>query len=225
LSNFSVYDAQIDLSPLTKNSKNDSKIVGISLFHAALVDAVDNQTHHDKLQQEEKPFKDARTVGVFAHKRKKTTMSSSNDQTHADVARRIDLATSKLKHHGLTDWRIGTDKARARAGACHFGTRTITLSKFFLSDPRTTDAEVLNTVLHEIAHVLGGPHHDDRWRTVALAIGCDGRTCFSRSIVKEKWRLHCPCGTVDFLRHVVKDVMLTKSCTTCLGKLVAVKNV
>jgi hypothetical protein len=42
LSNFSVYDAQIDLSALTKNSKNDSKIVGISLFHAALVDAVDS---------------------------------------------------------------------------------------------------------------------------------------------------------------------------------------
>jgi hypothetical protein len=31
MSNFSVYDAQIDLSPLTKNSKNDSKIVDVSL--------------------------------------------------------------------------------------------------------------------------------------------------------------------------------------------------
>jgi hypothetical protein len=40
MSNFSVYDAQNDLFRLEKNSKKYSKLVGISLFHAALVDAV-----------------------------------------------------------------------------------------------------------------------------------------------------------------------------------------
>jgi hypothetical protein len=42
MSNFSVYDAQNDLFRLEKNSKKYSKLVGISLFHAALVDAVDS---------------------------------------------------------------------------------------------------------------------------------------------------------------------------------------
>lgn len=108
------------------------------------------------------------------------------------------LATGRrlLREHGLDDWTIVADRAKTRAGVCRFGKRQIGLSA-----PLTTlhsEDEVLDTILHEIAHALVGPQHghDAVWRARARAIGCSGERCVSSESprVPGDWVGRCPAG-------------------------------
>jgi predicted SprT family Zn-dependent metalloprotease len=93
-----------------------------------------------------------------------------------DAAR---LGRRLLDEHGLHDWTVVFDRAKRRAGVCRPGRREIGLS-----GPLTAihpEAEVRDTILHEIAHALVGPRHghDEVWRATALRIGCTGQRCSS----------------------------------------------
>lgn len=101
-----------------------------------------------------------------------------------------------LREHGLDDWVIVADRAKTRAGVCRFAQRQIGLSA-----PLTalhTEAEVLDTILHEIAHALVGPQHghDAVWRAKAREIGCSGERCVSADSprVPGDWVGLCPAG-------------------------------
>ena len=72
-----------------------------------------------------------------------------------EVTRALATGRRLLREHGLDDWTIVADRAKTRAGVCRFAKRQIGLSA-----PLTTlhsDDEVLDTILHEIAHALVGP--------------------------------------------------------------------
>jgi predicted SprT family Zn-dependent metalloprotease len=108
------------------------------------------------------------------------------------------LATGRrlLREHGLDDWTIVADRAKTRAGVCRFGRRQIGISA-----PLTTlhsEEEVLDTILHEIAHALVGPRHghDAVWRAKAREIGCSGERCVSSESarVPGEWTGRCPAG-------------------------------
>ena len=91
-----------------------------------------------------------------------------------EVTRALATGRRLLREHGLHDWSIVADRAKTRAGVCRFAQRQIGLSA-----PLTTlhsDDEVLDTILHEIAHALVGPQHghDAVWRAKAREIGCSG---------------------------------------------------
>ncbi|WP_347352154.1 SprT-like domain-containing protein [Intrasporangium sp.] len=94
-----------------------------------------------------------------------------------DPTEALVLARRLVREHGLDGWTVGLDRAKARAAACHFRDRRITLSAHLtaLHPP----AEVRDSILHEIAHALvGSKHgHDEVWRTTALAIGSSGTRC------------------------------------------------
>ena len=51
------------------------------------------------------------------------------------------------------------------------------------------DAEIEDTLLHEIAHALVGRrhHHDAVWRAKAREIGCTGQRCHSVSFASTRW--------------------------------------
>ncbi|CAN5567430.1 hypothetical protein BH11ACT8_BH11ACT8_30430 [soil metagenome] len=106
------------------------------------------------------------------------------------------LAEDLLEHHGLGEWTVVYDSAKRRAGICRFGPREIGLSA-----PLTAlhdEAEVRDTVLHEIAHALAGPQHghDATWRRIAVRIGCTGERCVSSEAprVEPAWLGVCPAG-------------------------------
>ncbi|MGK5091591.1 SprT-like domain-containing protein [Deltaproteobacteria bacterium TL4] len=86
-----------------------------------------------------------------------------------------------LHQHGLwkRGWRFEFDRAKKRAGKCSFNRKIITLSKAFAL--KAPDAEVLDTLLHEMAHALVGAQHghDAVWRAKALSIGCNAKTYHS----------------------------------------------
>ncbi|CAA9212541.1 MAG: hypothetical protein AVDCRST_MAG93-89 [uncultured Chloroflexia bacterium] len=81
------------------------------------------------------------------------------------------LAQVLLDEHALYDWTFAFNRRRRAFGLCNFQKRTIYLSAALTQ--LNGDAEVRDTLLHEIAHALAGPKagHGLAWRKVALAIG------------------------------------------------------
>ncbi len=124
------------------------------------------------------------------------------------------LAEHLLEVHGLPAWTVAYDSAKRRAGVCRFATRTLGLSA-----PLTTlhsEAEVRDTILHEIAHALVGPRHghDETWRRTAVAIGCSGERCVAADAprVEAAWLGVCPAGhTIE--RHRRPERVM--SCSRC----------
>jgi hypothetical protein len=79
-----------------------------------------------------------------------------------EITRALATGRRLLREHGLDDWTIVADRAKTRAGVCRYSRREIGIS-----GPLTTlhdESEVLDTILHEIAHALVGPRHGHRER-------------------------------------------------------------
>jgi len=112
-----------------------------------------------------------------------------------DQAEAIRLGRHLLHEHGLDDWTIVLDHARARFGVCRPHRRQIGLSRHLTAIGDVE--EVRNTMLHEIAHALVGAEHghDEVWRARAVAIGCDGRrTDDVPEGAQGPWLGRCPAG-------------------------------
>jgi hypothetical protein len=130
-----------------------------------------------------------------------------------DLAEARRLAAELMTEHGLKDWRLAFDNARARFGFCRPARREIGLSRHLTL--LSSEDEVRNTLLHEIAHALVGPQHghDDVWRARALAIGCDGtRTDDLPEGAEGPWEGRCPAGHVV---HQHRRPTRVRSCSTC----------
>lgn len=126
------------------------------------------------------------------------------------------LATGLLAEHGPRGWTFAWDRAKVRAGACHHGDRRITLSRHITL--AHDEAEVRETVLHEIAHALVGPRHghDAVWRDRALALGATGARCYQgdQPVVPGRWQGRCAAGHLVH-RHRRPSRLLV--CTRCRG--------
>lgn len=118
-----------------------------------------------------------------------------------------------MAEHGLAGWTFAFDRAVRRAGSCRYDTRRITLSRALTQ--LHTQAEVRDTVLHEIAHALcPGEGHSQKWRRTAISIGSTGQRCVPREAprVPGAWVGTCPAGhTVD--RH--RAPQRVASCSQC----------
>lgn len=124
------------------------------------------------------------------------------------------MARAVLDEHGLEDWTVVFDRAKRRAGVCRPDLRQIGLS-----GPLTElhgEAEVRDTVLHEVAHALVGPRHghDAVWRAAALRIGCSGRRCTDPEApsIDGAWVGTCPAGH-QLSRH--RRPVRPASCSLC----------
>ena len=99
-----------------------------------------------------------------------------------------------MADHGLATWAFRFDRAVRRAGQTNFTTRTISLSK-----PLTElcdEAQVRDTILHEIAHALAGPAHghDQTWRSIASSLGARPRARNHFPQVPGRYVAVCPNG-------------------------------
>ena len=89
------------------------------------------------------------------------------------------LARRTLDANGLQDWEVGLDHARRRAGACHFGDKRISFSRYLL--PLYDSAAAREVVLHEVAHAQVGSKagHGKRWQQAVKALGGNGERTVS----------------------------------------------
>lgn len=89
------------------------------------------------------------------------------------------LAHSLMAEHGIAEngWTFQFDNAHKRMGACHYQTKTITVSRHFAL--AADESEVRDTLLHEIAHVIAGylAGHQIQWKVVARRIGATPKAC------------------------------------------------
>ena len=129
----------------------------------------------------------------------------------ADAAR---MARHLMDVHGLPDWVLLFDDAMTRAGLCRSDRHEINLSRVLTR--LHTEAEVRDTVLHEIAHArVGVEHgHDPVWRAQARAIGCSGARLLAESaaVPAGRWLGVCPAGH-ETTRH--RRPVRVASCGVC----------
>lgn len=128
-------------------------------------------------------------------------------------------ANMLMAAYGLTEkgWRFKWDNAARRFGQCHYGNKTISMSRQLTV--QRSEASVRNTMLHEIAHALVGPGagHGPIWQAKAISIGCDGNRCSNDKVeVAYKYVAKCPNGHIakKYLRRP-RASSSAKSCGTC----------
>jgi predicted SprT family Zn-dependent metalloprotease len=124
------------------------------------------------------------------------------------------LASELMSEHGLSEWTLVFDSAKKRAGVCRPARKQIGLSRHLTA--LHSEAEVRDTVLHEIAHALVGPGHghDPVWRATAVRIGCSGRRCVSEEAprVEGSWVGECAAG---HRRTAHRRPVRVRSCSQC----------
>ena len=133
------------------------------------------------------------------------------------LAKALDLATSLMAQHELSGWRVKLDHARRRAGQCDYNSQTISLSRHYV---RYADANhIKDTILHEIAHAIVGPHHghDAVWRQKAREIGCTANRCHTLSFSTARWKMFCPNGCFEVQRHRRKSGLVCAACKTAVS--------
>ena len=119
------------------------------------------------------------------------------------------LAKDLMWQHGLTQagWSFKFDRSVSRFGVCRynkkirrFGVWTIIpVNTISLSAPLTVrngEAEVKDTILHEIAHAIAGHKagHGLAWKVVAARIGARPIRCYESAKVEQpKGKYTCTC--------------------------------
>lgn len=118
------------------------------------------------------------------------------------------VARHLLDKYGLTKqgWTFAWDHARRRAGCCRYSRKRITLSKYYVElNVAERLGDIIDTILHEIAHALVGPKHghDDVWKAKCVEIGARPERCYDSKVIdmpKGKYVAACKCGKV-YRRH------------------------
>ena len=125
----------------------------------------------------------------------KAVDSQARESNHRRLSECVAEAETLIRQHGLDGWSFQFDSAQKRAGACAFNTKVISLSRFYCI--KASDAQVRDTVLHEIAHALAGPkhNHDATWKRIARSIGCTADRCHTVDFAPAKYIASCSrCG-------------------------------
>lgn len=120
---------------------------------------------------------------------------------------------------GLTSgWQFAFDLAPERAGSCRYGEKQITLSVTYCL--KASKEEIVDTILHEIAHAIVGPKHghDATWKAAAQQIGCTAERCHRVQHTLPRWRGWCGCGQ-EWKRQRLTQRARTSRCRKCKGNI------
>ena len=96
----------------------------------------------------------------------------------------LQLLEHKLTEHGLAarGWTGALDNAERRFGVCRPAKKEISISRTLAA--LNSGEEVLDTILHEIAHALADSiyrencGHDERWKAICRQIGARPERCY-----------------------------------------------
>lgn len=105
----------------------------------------------------------------------------------------VDLAEKLMRQHALSCWTVIISNSRTFLGRCWYKPRCqIELSRHhILAD---TDAEITDTILHEIAHAITGYEkgnaHGAQWKSAAKRVGATPKRCSENSVVQPRKRMY-----------------------------------
>lgn len=114
------------------------------------------------------------------------------------------LAKKLMRRHKLSpEWSFEFDRARVRFGKCNYAKKEISLSRHLVE--LNDEAEVRDTILHEIAHALAprGAGHGPAWQAAAQSIGCNAQRCYGEEVARPmpKYKGTCPACRRVIYRH------------------------
>lgn len=105
------------------------------------------------------------------------------------------LAESYLQQYNLhtVGWAIRFTSSKRRFGCCNYYTKVISISKYLtiVNEPE----QVIDTILHEIAHALAPPYsgHGIEWKAICTRIGARPERCYGREVTRvHRWIATCP---------------------------------
>lgn len=135
------------------------------------------------------------------------------------------LAENLLKKHSLLEWSFGFSRARRQVGVCKFQKKRIELSRYFAE--KNCEEDILDTILHEIAHALAGPGtgHNALWRAVCQKIGAKPERCYKTGnleMPQGRYQAICPNCQATHHRHRRPKKNVNYHCIKCgpeLGKV------
>lgn len=120
-----------------------------------------------------------------------------------DRDRLRETAEAVMAEHGLIDegWHLRIGSACRKFGSCNYSRRRITISGTLAAI--NSDAEVMDTILHEVAHALCSPGvgHGLLWRHEFLRIGGNGSRLGSYRTPPKKFLGTCPGCKVTLRRN------------------------
>lgn len=122
-----------------------------------------------------------------------------------------------------SDWKFRFNRRVRDLGLCNYRKKTIYLSIYYIME--ASDADVINTIKHEIAHALmpQGEGHGARWRALFLQMGGNGKRCTDVHIMTAKkpfWVISCANGCWETGYFWKKEPDKSRHhCATCRGKI------
>lgn len=128
------------------------------------------------------------------------------------------IQTHETKSGLKTGWQLAFDLAPARAGSCRYEKKQITLSVTYCL--KASKGEIVDTILHEIAHAIVGPKHghDAAWKAAAQRIGCTAERCHHVQHTPPRWHGGCGCGQ-EWKRQRLTQRARTSRCSKCKKRI------
>ncbi len=122
-------------------------------------------------------------------------------------------------HLDLKVWKFRLDSAKRRAGACHHGTKTLSLSAYLAE--HYSFERMNQTMLHEVAHALAGHKagHGAKWKAIATGIGYNHER-FSDDLIADAVAPiegACPAGHVFYRYRWPKRQLYCLKCSSQLS--------
>ena len=155
-------------------------------------------------------------------------------RTDLDLAARIQWEAGRaLAKYGLAakGWTFAWNKRKRALGLCNYTTKTIHLSRHYMSRWARSSDMWLRTLLHEVAHALTpGTHHGAAWRdmfgTVAGLTPAEVTRCAvdvrEDDAPPAPWRVTCgACEGLVVTRHKLSTALSRYVSRCCKARLVA----
>lgn len=126
----------------------------------------------------------------------------------------------------LSDYSFHFDSAKKRAGICRYNRKKISLSIDICRNNLDRDDEIMDTLLHEIAHALSyklygrqAVGHGYLWKHIAKQVGAKPQRCYtSRDYKPVKGKYTATCSSCGHTRDYHKKLKLSRSCGKCNPK-------
>jgi predicted SprT family Zn-dependent metalloprotease len=111
-----------------------------------------------------------------------------------DLVKLRGVASQLLYRHRLIGWTFDFANTGRRLGVCKHRLSRIEIARHYAE--HSPEANVMDTLLHEIAHAVVGPGHghDAVWKKKAIELGATPRACSTDddNVVKAgNWQAHC----------------------------------
>lgn len=130
-----------------------------------------------------------------------------------------EYAKARMAEHGLEGWTFQWNNQTGAAGFTRYSDKTISVSKLLAQ--HHSEAEVHDTVNHEVAHALAGygAGHGREWKAIAVRLGARPEEAYvetgpSLRETAAPWVGRCAAGHESEHRYFRKP-KLNRSCGVC----------